>query len=129
MVRIERDSLGEVEVPDERYFGAQTMRSMQNFAIGYHRMPKELIEAFLLVKKACTKVNLKLELLGEEQAKLILGAIEKVFGSDFKKDFPLSVWQTGSGTQTNMNVNTPMTTSTCHSLLMIPFLQRCMSLR
>ncbi|RFU62084.1 class II fumarate hydratase [Peribacillus glennii] len=103
--RIERDTMGEVEVPYEKYWGAQTERSRQNFKIGNEKMPIELIRAFAHVKQAASKANYELGSLSEMKQK----AIEKVCGEILKGEldghFPLVVWQTGSGTQTNMNVN------------------------
>ncbi|MBS0653006.1 MAG: class II fumarate hydratase [Verrucomicrobia bacterium] len=106
-VRIEKDSLGEVEVPADRYYGAQTMRSVENFPIGKHRdrMPIEVIHELALIKKAAAIVNCELNLLPKEKRDLIVSAADEVISGKLDDHFPLNVWQTGSGTQTNMNVN------------------------
>ncbi len=104
-VRIEKDSLGEVEVPSDRYYGAQTMRSFENFQIGREKMPIEVIHALALIKKAAAIVNCDLKLLPPEKRDLIVSASDEVISGKLDDHFPLSVWQTGSGTQTNMNVN------------------------
>jgi fumarate hydratase, class II len=103
--RIERDTFGEIQVPAERLWGAQTQRSLQYFRISTERMPKELIEALVLVKRACAKVNQDLGLLKPDKAQAIIDAADEVLGGQHRDEFPLSVWQTGSGTQTNMNAN------------------------
>jgi fumarate hydratase class II len=104
--RIETDSMGPVEVPAERYYGAQTVRSLEHFPIGDDRMPRALIRAFGVLKKACALVNLDLGKLPADKAEWILHAADEVIDGDLPAgEFPLSVWQTGSGTQTNMNVN------------------------
>lgn len=103
--RKESDSLGSMEVPKERYYGAQTARSLKYFDIAFHKMPRELISALILVKKCAVKVNERLSLLDSEKGALILKALELAQHEKHRPDFPLSVWQTGSGTQTNMNVN------------------------
>ena len=103
--RIERDSFGPVEVPAERLWGAQTQRSLQHFDISEERMPRELIQALVLVKRACAGVNLELGLLDRVKAKAIIAAADEVLDGRHDAEFPLVVWQTGSGTQTNMNVN------------------------
>jgi fumarate hydratase class II len=103
--RIERDTLGEIEVPAERLWGAQTQRSLVNFRISGERMPAELIEALALVKRACAKVNVDLDVLGPEKGRAIIQAAEEVIAGRHDQEFPLVVWQTGSGTQTNMNMN------------------------
>jgi fumarate hydratase, class II len=104
-VRKESDSLGMVEVPEERLWGAQTQRSLQNFRIAGHVMPKEIIRALLVIKAAAAIVNAQLGVLDRERKELIVRAIESLTEEDIEREFPLSVWQTGSGTQTNMNVN------------------------
>jgi fumarate hydratase, class II len=104
-VRIERDSLGEVEVPADRYWGAQTERSLHHFAIGDDRMPKELYHAYGYVKKAAATVNGELGLLPRWMAELISRVSDEVIAGALDDHFPLYVWQTGSGTQTNMNLN------------------------
>lgn len=103
--RVERDSLGEVKVPADKLWGAQTQRSIQNFKIGIEIMPKEIIEAFAILKKASALVNCRLGYLEEEYAKAIATACDEIQEGALKENFPLLVWQTGSGTQTNMNVN------------------------
>jgi fumarate hydratase, class II len=103
--RIERDSLGEVEVPADRLWGAQTQRSMQNFRISGERMPVELIRALARVKRACALVNVELGELDDKIGKAIAKAADEVIAGEREAEFPLVVWQTGSGTQTNMNMN------------------------
>lgn len=103
--RIETDSMGEIQVPSDRYYGAQTARSLIHFKIGSERMPRELIWAFGILKKAAALVNQELGLLPEDKTKLIVQAAEEVIAGKLDDHFPLVVWQTGSGTQTNMNVN------------------------
>jgi fumarate hydratase class II len=103
--RIERDSLGEVRVPAERYWGAQTERSRQNFPIGRERMPREVIAALALIKKACARQNLAMVGLAANKAALIERVCDEIIAGELDAEFPLVVWQTGSGTQTNMNVN------------------------
>ncbi len=103
--RIETDSFGPIEVDDERYWGAQTQRSLENFAIGNERMPISIIHALATVKKAAALVNHELGLLTKELCDLIVAAADEVIDGELDDEFPLSVWQTGSGTQTNMNVN------------------------
>ncbi len=104
-MRVEKDSLGEIEVPTDRYFGAQTMRSIQNFPIGFDQMPIEVIHALALIKKAAAIVNCNLKLLPQDKKELIIAASDEVIAGKLNDHFPLVVWQTGSGTQTNMNVN------------------------
>jgi len=103
--RIERDSLGPVEVPAGRLWGAQTQRALAHFAISGERMPRELILALARVKRAAALVNRDLGLLPADKAEAIAGAAEEVLAGRHEDEFPLSVWQTGSGTQTNMNLN------------------------
>ena len=103
--RIEKDSLGEVQVPDDKYYGAQTARSLQNFKIGTEKMPLEVIRALALLKKAAAIVNKELGLLPVDRANLIAQAADEIINGELDEHFPLVVWQTGSGTQTNMNVN------------------------
>lgn len=103
--RIERDSLGEVRVPAERRWGAQTQRSLENFRIGTERMPHEVHEALVLIKRAAARVNTRLGRLDEAAADAIVRASDEALSGCFDAEFVLSVWQTGSGTQTNMNVN------------------------
>ncbi|MCS6999390.1 MAG: class II fumarate hydratase [Bacteroidota bacterium] len=103
--RVESDTMGTIEVPAEVYYGAQTARSLIHFAIGTERMPRELIRALGLLKKAAAIVNAELGLLPPEKRDLIVQAADEVIEGKLDAHFPLSVWQTGSGTQTNMNVN------------------------
>ncbi len=103
--RLERDSLGEILVPEERRWGAQTQRSIENFPIGDEKMPLSVVKAIALIKKAAAGVNYHKGLLQPEQSKLIQQAAEEIVKGKHDAEFPLSVWQTGSGTQTNMNVN------------------------
>ena len=103
--RIETDSMGEIEVPADKYWGAQTQRSLIHFDIGDDRMPRELIRAFGILKKAAALVNADLGKLPPEKAKLIVRACDEVIEGKLDEHFPLRVWQTGSGTQTNMNAN------------------------
>jgi fumarate hydratase class II len=103
--RTESDSMGPIEVPANVYWGAQTQRSLLHFAIGRDLMPPELIRAFGLLKKACALVNQDLGKLPAEKAKLIVRASDEVIAGQRNDQFPLRIWQTGSGTQTNMNVN------------------------
>ena len=103
--RIESDSMGQIEVPANVYWGAQTQRSLLHFNIGRDTMPPELIRAFGILKRACALVNLDLGKLSAEKAKLIVQAADEVIEGKLNDQFPLRIWQTGSGTQTNMNVN------------------------
>jgi fumarate hydratase, class II len=103
--RIERDTMGEVKVPADRYWGAQTQRSLTYFAIGQDVMPKEMICALGLVKKAAARVNQDLGLLSDEIAQVVMVAAQEVADGVWDDHFPLRIWQTGSGTQTNMNAN------------------------
>src|SRR3984893_11043250 len=104
-MRTESDSMGTIEVPDEVYWGAQTARSLIHFKIGEDRMPPELIRAIGLLKKAAALVNQDLGLLAREKAELIVAAADEVIAGKLHEHFPLRIWQTGSGTQTNMNAN------------------------
>src|SRR6202171_1491601 len=103
--RTETDSMGKMEVPADRYYGAQTARSLVHFAIGKDTMPAELIRAFGILKKAAALVNQDLGKLPAEKARLIAEAADEVIAGKLNEHFPLRIWQTGSGTQTNMNVN------------------------
>lgn len=103
--RTEHDSLGEVLVPEDKYWGAQTERSFENFKIGTEKMPQELIAAFAVLKKAAAKANKKLGKLTEEKCGLICTVCDEILEGKLYDHFPLAVWQTGSGTQTNMNLN------------------------
>ena len=103
--RIETDTFGPIEVDSSRYWGAQTQRSLQHFAIGDDRFPQRFIRALGLVKKAAALTNHSLGLLASEKCKIIVSAADEVIAGKLDAHFPLSVWQTGSGTQTNMNAN------------------------
>jgi fumarate hydratase, class II len=103
--RIEHDSFGDIEVPTQRLWGAQTQRSLEHFHISTERMPEEIVLALAEVKRACAGVNRDLGLLKAEKAQAIIKAADEVLAGLHKEEFPLSVWQTGSGTQSNMNVN------------------------
>jgi len=103
--RTETDSMGAIEVPADKYWGAQTERSLHHFNIGYDVMPREMIRAFGILKKACALVNQDLGKMPAEKAKLIAQACDEVIEGKLDAHFPLRVWQTGSGTQTNMNAN------------------------
>lgn len=103
--RIERDTLGEMRVPADKLWGAQTQRSYQNFRIGTERMPREIIRVFAVLKKSAALVNQRLGKLDSEKAEAIAAAAEEVLQGKWDEHFPLVVWQTGSGTQSNMNVN------------------------
>ncbi|MCB1888869.1 MAG: class II fumarate hydratase [Rhodocyclaceae bacterium] len=103
--RVERDAMGEVSVPADRLWGAQTQRSLEHFAISTERMPMALILALVEVKRACARVNADLGRLDTSLAEAIVAAADEVLAGALDAEFPLSVWQTGSGTQTNMNVN------------------------
>src|SRR5436309_10368954 len=103
--RTETDTFGPIDVPAEKYWGAQTQRSLQNFRIGEERMPLPLIRALGLVKRAATEVNQALGILDGKRARAIVQAAQEVIDGKLDDHFPLVVWQTGSGTQTNMNLN------------------------
>lgn len=103
--RIETDSMGEIQVPTNKYYGAQTARSLKNFKIGGEKFPPELIKALGIVKKAAAITNNELGVLPKEKLELIIKAADEVIEGKLMDHFPLVVWQTGSGTQTNMNVN------------------------
>jgi hypothetical protein len=103
--RVESDSMGQIDVPTDRYYGAQTARSLIHFDIGKETMPPELIRAFGLLKKAAALVNQDLGKLSHDKAALISQAADEVISGKLNDHFPLRIWQTGSGTQTNMNVN------------------------
>jgi fumarate hydratase, class II len=104
-MRTERDTFGPIEVPAERLWGAQTQRSLQNFDISGERQPAEIIRALVQVKRSCAIVNQRLGLLPQDKASAIAAAADEVMQGQHGAEFPLVVWQTGSGTQTNMNVN------------------------
>src|SRR3954468_6416636 len=103
--RVETDTFGPIEVPADRYWGAQTQRSLQNFRIGEERMPRPLIAALALVKRAAAEVNNELGLLDARRSRAIVKAAQEVIDGKLYDHFPLVVWQTGSGTQANMNLN------------------------
>ena len=104
-MRKEKDALGEVLVPEDKYYGAQTQRAVENFKIGSERFPREFIRAHAIVKKAAARVNHKLGLLDTERAKAIETAADEVIAGKWDEHFPLVIWQSGSGTQFNMNMN------------------------
>ncbi len=104
-VRLEKDTMGEIDVPADRYYGAQTARSLVNFDIGQDKMPRSLIRAFGILKQAAAETNVELGDLNEETGQLIYRACEEVISGSLDEHFPLRIWQTGSGTQTNMNAN------------------------
>ena len=103
--RTERDTFGEIKVPAGKLWGAQTQRSLQNFKISGERMPLDLIYALALVKRAAARVNRELGVLDAKKAGAIIKAADEVVEGRHDNEFPLMVWQTGSGTQTNMNMN------------------------
>ena len=105
MTRIETDSIGQIDVPEDCYWGAQTQRSLINFAIGEQRMPLDVVHALALIKKAAARVNSRSGDLPPDVANLIEQAADEVLAGEHDAQFPLVVWQTGSGTQSNMNVN------------------------
>ena len=103
--RIERDSIGEVKVAADKYWGAQTQRSLENFKIGNQKMPIEIIKAFGVLKKCAAQTNADLGVLSQEKADLIAAVCDEIIAGQLDDQFPLVIWQTGSGTQSNMNVN------------------------
>jgi fumarate hydratase class II len=103
--RTEKDTMGEVQVPADKYWGAQTQRSLENFKIGGQKMPVEIIRAFAVLKKAAALTNAELTDFPREKAEVIARVCDEIIAGDLDEHFPLVVWQTGSGTQTNMNVN------------------------
>ncbi|RDU51335.1 class II fumarate hydratase [Helicobacter sp. MIT 01-3238] len=103
--RVEHDTMGEVKVPNEKYWGAQTQRSFENFKIGIEKMPKELIYSFAKLKRSVAVVNNSLGKLNDEKKKAITQACDEIIEGKFDDNFPLAIWQTGSGTQSNMNMN------------------------
>src|SRR5579871_3142683 len=102
-VRIEKDTFGPIEVPADKLWGAQTQRSKQNFAISTERMPLAVVKALVLVKKAAARVNVENGSLPKDKGEAILRAADEILAGQHDEEFPLSVWQTGSGTQSNMN--------------------------
>ena len=103
--RVEKDSFGELKVPMNKYWGAQTQRSLENFKIGHEKMPIEIIKAFAVLKRGAAITNNKLGLLDDKRTKIIVQVTEEILMGKLDDNFPLVVWQTGSGTQSNMNVN------------------------
>jgi fumarate hydratase class II len=103
--RKEKDSMGYIDVPADKYWGAQTQRSSENFKIGGHKMPKEIIKAFAILKMSAAQANFDLGVLSEEKKKLIEKVSQEIIDGKLDEQFPLVVWQTGSGTQSNMNLN------------------------
>jgi fumarate hydratase class II len=103
--RVESDSMGTIEVPAEHYWGAQTQRSLVHFSIGDDRMPKAVYHAYGYVKKAAAIVNAEIGGLSKDKADLIIRVADEVIAGKLDSEFPLYIWQTGSGTQTNMNIN------------------------
>ncbi|MCT4638157.1 MAG: class II fumarate hydratase [Bacteroidales bacterium] len=103
--RTEHDTLGEVQVPENKYWGAQTQRSLENFPIGEEKMPESVIRSYALLKKAAAITNFQLDVLTEKKCDLIVKVCDEILGCELTDQFPLAVWQTGSGTQTNMNLN------------------------
>jgi len=104
-MRIEKDTMGDVEVPEDALWGAQSARSLMNFKIGVEKMPKSIIRAFAILKRSVAIVNNRLSKLDENKTRAIVLACDEILEGKHDKEFPLSIWQTGSGTQTNMNVN------------------------
>src|SRR6187402_1419126 len=138
--RIEKDTFGPIEVPAERLWGAQTQRSLEHFRISGERMPIEVVRALAIVKRAAATVNEKIADLPAEKARAIVAAADEVLAGRWPDEFPLVVWQTGSGTQSNMNMNEvlanrasellggaciPTTTSTAGSRPTTSFPRRC----
>ena len=103
--RIEKDTMGEVQVPDDKYWGAQTQRSLENFKIGGQKMPMEIVRAFAVLKKAAALTNVELAGFDDAKAEAIAQACNEILEGKLDDQFPLVVWQTGSGTQSNMNLN------------------------
>ncbi|MCH7731036.1 MAG: class II fumarate hydratase [Candidatus Marinimicrobia bacterium] len=103
--RIEKDTMGEMKVPEDKYWGAQTQRSLENFKIGNEHFPREFIRAYGIIKQVAAEVNVELGILDKKLSGLITEAAQEVIDGKYDDQFPLVVWQTGSGTQTNMNFN------------------------
>ncbi len=103
--RLEHDTMGEIRVPEAQEWGAQTQRSLENFKIGTEKMPIEIIRAFAVLKKGAALANRDLGVLDQEKAEVIAEVCDEIIAGQFDAEFPLVVWQTGSGTQSNMNVN------------------------
>lgn len=112
-VRIEKDSMGTIEVPDDKYWGAQSQRSLRNFRIGTETMPREIIRALGILKKAAALANMESGTLDKNICELIVRAADEVIEGKLDEHFPLKVWQTGSGTQTNMNTNEVISNRAC----------------
>jgi fumarate hydratase class II len=112
-IRKETDSLGEVDVPADRLWGAQTQRSLEHFSIGKELMPREMIAAYAVLKKACASANRASKRLDDPRAKLIVQACDEILAGQYEDMFPLHVWMTGSGTQFNMNVNEVISNRCC----------------
>ena len=112
-VRIETDSLGEVQVSGDKLWGAQTQRSLEHFSIGDDLIPREMIAAYAVLKKAAAIVNHQSGRLGKEQEKLICQVCDEILADQHRDQFPLHVWMTGSGTQFNMNVNEVISNRCC----------------
>ncbi|MFC1482876.1 class II fumarate hydratase [Candidatus Margulisiibacteriota bacterium] len=113
--RIEKDSIGDISIPAEALYGAQTARCLKNFAISNEKVPFELIKAYGIIKKCAALTNAELKVLPEDKAKLIVKAADEVIKGKLNDHFPISIWQTGSGTQTNMNVNEVIANRAIHS--------------
>ncbi|MDU2354203.1 MAG: lyase family protein, partial [Anaerococcus sp.] len=103
--RIEEDTIGKIEVAEDALWGAQTQRSFENFPQGVETMPLSLLKAIVYIKKACAEINFSEDRLSEEKRDLIVYAANQIIFGHYDDQFPLTIWQTGSGTQTNMNVN------------------------
>ncbi|WP_438393751.1 class II fumarate hydratase [Caballeronia sp. DA-9] len=103
--RLEKDTFGEIAVPNDKLWGAQTQRSLQNFKISSEKQSPELIDALAIVKRASAEVNAELKVLAADKAQAIIAAADEILAGKHSDEFPLAVWQTGSGTQTNMNLN------------------------
>src|SRR6201997_2027893 len=112
-VRIEKDALGEVGVPADKLWGAQTQRSLEHFSIGQDLMPREMITAYAILKKAAANANHAGKRLDDERHKLIVDVCDEIFAGQHHNMFPLHVWMTGSGTQFNMNVNEVISNRCC----------------
>ncbi|MCY8410777.1 lyase family protein, partial [Bacillus haynesii] len=103
--RIEKDTMGEVKVPADKFWGAQTQRSKENFKIGSEKMPQEIVYAFAILKRSAAIANEKLGNLEAEKREAIVSVCDDILEGKYDSHFPLVVWQTGSGTQSNMNMN------------------------
>jgi fumarate hydratase class II len=112
-MRKESDSLGEVEIPANKLWGAQTQRSLEHFSIGKDLIPREMIDSYAILKKACSRANLMSNRLTEDKAKLINQVCDEILAGKQNDMFPLHVWITGSGTQFNMNVNEVISNRCC----------------